>query len=107
MYPVSKVQDAFPSMITLGRTHNNDIVIDDVQVSKFHAFFKIDGDRIELHDAGSSNGTQVNGARLEPKGPGRVVRLGDLIVFGPLEFALLSPADCWERLVDVLEPVED
>jgi hypothetical protein len=49
----------------------------------------------------------VNGARLEPKGPGRVVRLGDLIVFGPLEFALLSPADCWERLVDVLEPVED
>jgi pSer/pThr/pTyr-binding forkhead associated (FHA) protein len=99
---VRKVQDAFPSMITLGRTHNNDIVIDDVQVSKFHAYFKLEGDRIELTDAGSSNGTLVNGTALEPKTT-CVVSPGDLLVFGPLEFVLLQPAECWQRLVDALE----
>src|SRR5207253_9820199 len=50
--PVRKVQDAFPSMITIGRTSNNDVVIEDVQVSKFHAFFRINGDQLELADAG-------------------------------------------------------
>src|SRR5689334_3763248 len=28
--PVRKVQEAFPSMITVGRTSNNDVVIEDV-----------------------------------------------------------------------------
>src|SRR5579871_2487865 len=38
---VRKVQSAFPTMITVGRTGNNDLVISDVQMSKFHAFFRL------------------------------------------------------------------
>src|SRR5262249_41224895 len=37
--PIRKVHDVFPGMITVGRTANNDIVISDVEVSKFHAIF--------------------------------------------------------------------
>src|SRR5690349_4740712 len=37
---VRKVQKEFPGMITVGRTANNDVVIEDPQVSKFHAFFR-------------------------------------------------------------------
>src|SRR5512142_1690299 len=38
--PVRKVQTTFPSMITVGRAKNNDIVVPDALVSKFHAFFR-------------------------------------------------------------------
>src|SRR4051794_40548232 len=38
---VRKTQSTFPSMITVGRTKNNDIVIPDVMISKFHAFFRL------------------------------------------------------------------
>src|ERR1700761_7231244 len=46
--PLRKVQSTFPSMITIGRTDNNDLVVADEQISKFHAFFRIIGDRVEL-----------------------------------------------------------
>src|SRR5205814_569075 len=36
--PVRKTTRAFPSMITIGRTSNNDVVLNDVGISKFHAF---------------------------------------------------------------------
>jgi hypothetical protein len=41
--PVRKVQSTFPDMITVGRTANNDIVLADMSVSKFHAFFAVEG----------------------------------------------------------------
>ena len=61
--PLRKVQSTFPSMITVGRTDNNDLVVPDEQVSKFHAFFRLVGDRVELSDAGSRNGTFVGTRR--------------------------------------------
>ena len=39
--PLVKVQEQYPSMIMLGRTVNNDIVIGDTSISKFHAFFRV------------------------------------------------------------------
>jgi hypothetical protein len=95
---VRKVQEAFPSMITVGRTSNNDVVIEDVQISKFHAFFRINGDKFELADAGSRNGTFIGKVRLEAKGPGRPVRAGESVRFGQVEFILLEPGICWDRL---------
>jgi FHA domain len=96
--PVRKVQEAFPSMITVGRTSNNDVVIEDVQVSKFHAFFRINGDQLELADAGSRNGTFIGKLRLEAKGAARPVRQGETIRFGHLEFVFLDSGACWDRL---------
>jgi hypothetical protein len=95
---VRKVQEAFPSMITVGRTANNDVVVEDVQISKFHAFFRVQGNAVELADAGSRNGTFLGELRLQPKGPAVPVRFGDHIRFGELKFILLDAASCWERL---------
>ena len=49
---------------TLGRRPYNDIVIDNVGVSRRHAVIKWSGDRATVEDLGSANGTFVNGQRV-------------------------------------------
>jgi hypothetical protein len=95
---VRKVQPAFPNMITLGRTSNNDMVLRDVTISRFHAFFRMTGVKIELGDAGSRNGTWVRGTRLVPKGPTAQVGIGDGVRLGGLSFSLLEAGACWDVL---------
>lgn len=53
------------SFITVGRTPNNDIVIDVNSVSKCHAFIQARGKSYTIADAGSRNGTQVNGVLVQ------------------------------------------
>ena len=96
--PLRKVQSTFPSMITVGRTDNNDLVVPDEQVSKFHAFFRLVGDRVELSDAGSRNGTFVSGRRLEARGAAAAVGRGGRFAFGAVEFQLFDARGCWEWL---------
>jgi hypothetical protein len=64
-------QIGFASMIAVGRTSNNDIVIDSQAISKFHAHFTVNADTgtCTLTDAASTNGTFVNSTRLEPRQP--------------------------------------
>jgi len=93
-----KTQTAFPTMITVGRTANNDIHLEDPSVSRFHAFFEVKQGVVELGDAGSSEGTRVAGQRLEPKGALVVVAPGTTVAFGNSEFILLSPDMYWHRL---------
>jgi hypothetical protein len=95
---VRKVQPMFPSMITVGRTPNNDITLPSSQISKFHAYFRVIGDRLEMADAGSRNGTWVGVQRLQPKAPPIGVRSGDRIRFGHFEFRLLDAGGCWDQL---------
>lgn len=96
--PLRKVQTTFPSMITIGRTDNNDLVVPDEQVSKFHAFFRMVGDRVELSDAGSRNGTFVANRKLEGRGAGEPVNRGDRLAFGAVEFQFFDARGCWEWL---------
>jgi hypothetical protein len=65
----------YPSMITVGRTRNNDIVVPDLSVSKFHAFFKEEGDRLLLQDAGSRNGTALDGKLVPTVKNGKAVEV--------------------------------
>jgi pSer/pThr/pTyr-binding forkhead associated (FHA) protein len=96
---VRKVQSTFGNMITVGRTSNCDVVIRDVTVSKFHAFFRIGSDgSVELGDAGSRNGTWVDKTKLEPKGPVVPVPLGTNVRFGSLVFQLVNGGGCWDFL---------
>lgn len=71
----------FEHMITLGRALNNDLVFDHANVSKFHAYLRLHGDRWTVSDARSLNGTFVDGVRLveeaQPLRDGGVIRLGD------------------------------
>jgi hypothetical protein len=95
---VHKVQELFPSMISVGRTNNNDVVIADVQVSKLHAYVRVVGEQFELSDAGSRNGTWVGIDRLPADGRPRVLISGERVRFGTLEFLFYNADACWQRL---------
>lgn len=100
VFPVKKVADnAFKRGVTVGRTTNNDVVLDDGSVSRFHAWLIHDAEsgRWTLTDSGSKNGTAVNGTPLKPKVP---MPLGDRakIRFGQVEVTFYSPAAFVELL---------
>ena len=63
----------------IGRDINNDIVINDSEVSRKHARLILQAGGYVLEDLGSTNGSFVNGQRL--MGP-HVLRLGETVMFG-------------------------
>jgi pSer/pThr/pTyr-binding forkhead associated (FHA) protein len=83
IYPLTKKPGAsFPDRITIGRTSNN-IVFPDSSVSRFHAHVRRDGKEWVVADAGSKNGTWLNGQPLAPRkeralASRATVRLGDV-----------------------------
>lgn len=65
--------------VTVGRGHQCDVVLDDDRVSRLHAVIRLRGARAVIQDAGSTNGTYVDGERVN--GPhelreGSTIRLG-------------------------------
>ena len=69
--------------IAIGRAPTNGIVIADGGVSRVHAKCTGLGDKIELEDLGSRNGTFINDRRLQNRMPlhdGDVVRLGTVLL---------------------------
>jgi len=100
--PLVKVQEQFPSMITLGRTQNNDIVVADTSISKFHAFFRVVDGVVEVADAGSRNGSFVGTRRLAPKQPAQL-RAGDQLRFARLAFVLREADACWNWLIRAMD----
>src|SRR5215210_8549435 len=68
--------------LTVGRALTSDVPLLDPTVSRRHASLVADEAGIELNDLGSSNGTFVNGARVEHAR----VSPGDVLTFGKLSF---------------------
>ena len=50
--------------ITIGRDARNDVVLDDPRVSQRHALLRKVGEAFRIEDLGSTNGTYVNGERV-------------------------------------------
>jgi len=76
-------------LVTLGRAPNNDVVIVDPSISRFHAMAKRSDDAgFLILDARSTNGTTVNGASVAARGTGPATGLkpGDTIRMGQVEF---------------------
>ena len=73
IFPLEKTE------LFLGRDLNNDVVINDPEVSRRHARFFMQGNSFYLEDLGSTNGTFINGQRLASPYP---LRVGEAITFG-------------------------
>jgi serine phosphatase RsbU (regulator of sigma subunit) len=66
--------------LTIGRSSRNDICIGDPFASRLHAELKREGDQMMLVDAGSANGTFINGQRISGTirlYPGDLIRIGE------------------------------
>lgn len=71
------------TVLTIGRSPECDLTLADLTVSWRHAELRHTGDGWILADAGSKNGTRVNGWRA---GKGLAVRPGDCVTFGRAAF---------------------
>ena len=92
----------------IGRTPDNDIVINHPQVSSRHALLHNVGGQLFIEDRGSANGTYVHGHRIAP-GQKIPVQSGEKIYIGPMPlqievnasgaaevFQEQDPADKWQ-----------
>lgn len=91
--------NAFSMMITIGRASNNDLVLADRRVSKFHAYFRRVGSGWTVSDANSTNGTKVDDVPV-PAERSVTLRSGArLILGGAVVLEFLEADDLYERLV--------
>lgn len=69
---------------SLGRSSSCDVKLEDSSVSGHHAHFCAVGSRAAIQDDGSTNGSFVNGERLQPGSP-KTLHPGDVIKLGTYE----------------------
>ena len=67
------------AVVSLGRHSDNDIVLNDLSLSRFHARIERRGDRYVVVDLGSQNGVHLNGVRISGEA---AIRPGDRIGMG-------------------------
>ena len=86
--------------ISVGRDKDNDIVVRDIEVSKVHAFFESGNQGAwTIRDNGSTNGTYLNGALIQP-GQKTKIKSSDAIKIGPgLSSVFFEPGDFYQFLV--------
>lgn len=92
-FPLRPASGVHTHLVTAGRTSKNDVVIPDISVSRFHAYFKCGADGTwQVLDAGSTNGTTVNGRSVATKGAGAPTDLkpGDSVRLGQMELTFLT-----------------
>ena len=84
--------NAFAMGITVGRADSNDVPIDDVSISRFHAYFQKDAKSgvWKLYDAESMNGTWLGPLKLTGKG-GEPLKDKARLRFGDIEVTFLEP----------------
>jgi len=70
------------SVIKLGRDTGNDIPLDDKKSSREHAKLKMEDGKFVLYDLASSNGTFVNGSKIQNQSlmDGDEVQIGDTVL---------------------------
>jgi pSer/pThr/pTyr-binding forkhead associated (FHA) protein len=70
---------------TIGRTARADFILDAALVSRVHCRLTADkSDQLVVDDLGSTNGTLVNGKRVERS----LLKAGDVLTVGRVEFSI-------------------
>jgi hypothetical protein len=77
-----EIQSFQQSVVRVGRSPVNDLVLTDPKVAPHHAVFYVDGDGFSVLDLGVNGGLYVNNKHLHSDRdllePGQVIRLGDV-----------------------------
>ena len=74
-------------MVRIGRKADNDLVVDDLAVARYHAELRMSRPgHYELIDLASHNGTFVNGTRIDRA----VLAEGDIVTVGHTTFRLAN-----------------
>ncbi len=81
-YPISEDED---DGLSIGRTPDNDVILNDTGVSRHHAYIRVRGQEAWLYDRDSANGTWLNGQRIA--GP-QLMKPGDAILVGNTELRM-------------------
>lgn len=74
-------------VVTVGRHPDSDIFLDDITVSRRHAEFRRTGQTFLVADAGSLNGTYINGTRSDEQ----VLANADTVQVGKFRLKALIP----------------
>jgi hypothetical protein len=100
IYPLVKGEYATGqrNIFTVGRVDGNDMIMPDYAISKQHAIIEIKRGNYLIRDCGSTNGTSVNGKRLDKK-PAQL-RAGDVVGFARYEFTFLFPNSLYRMISD-------
>jgi len=86
----SKSGEPDAEQLTIGRTVECDVVINDGSISKFHAVLRLGADGLAIADAGSANGTLVNDTQVPNFASGATqLGPGDRVRFGKVELTYL------------------
>jgi hypothetical protein len=103
IYPLVKGEYASGPVnsFSVGRVDGNDMIMPDYAISKQHAILEIKRGNYTVMDGGSTNGTMVNGKRIDKKPVN--LRNEDVVGFARYEFTFLFP----EALYDMLAVSED
>ena len=98
IYPLAKKPGAsFADKITIGRTPNNDIAINEHSVSRLHAYVRLEGQRWLVADAGSKNGSWMRGKALEPRKE-QPLQSHTVVRIGEVELTFFIADDLFETL---------
>jgi|GEM_PF-685425 len=91
-YPIVRREESPYRMVSIGRTPNNDIVIADASVSKFHAYFRTETD-LRVWDGGSTNGSTINDRKVPTRDHGEPplqMNVGDVLRVGSVPLTLMD-----------------
>ena len=84
------------NIFSIGRVDGNDMIMPDYAISKQHAIIEIKRDNFLLRDGGSTNGTMINGKRVDKK-PAQL-RDKDVVAFARYEFTFFTPESLYDML---------
>lgn len=98
IYPLIKGEYSTTSSkaFVIGRIDGNDMIMPDFAISKKHATINMDSNSFYLKDLGSTNGTFVNGKRLDKKS--LKIHDQDVLSFARYEFTFLFPSSLYKML---------
>ncbi len=82
--------------MVIGRTEDNDLVIQHKSVSRNHARIVREGDRYTMHDLGSANGILVNNDEVGSA----LLSSGDVVELGRVRLRFVEPGEHFELSAD-------